>query len=100
MTKSIITKQNKNKSKKKPTPFYAPGSTTPVTQEELEIRKRRYHRMLSIGIDPTLLVDVEHENPYRVEAMLLINKDKEIPKELLEKIKKYDEEYKKKTEKK
>ncbi len=100
MTVNITTKQNKNQNKKKPAPFYAPGSTTPVTQDELTKRKKRYNRMLSIGIDPTLLTEDEHENPYRIEAMLLINQDKDIPKELLEKIRIHDEEYRKKIEKK
>ncbi len=87
----------KNIQKKKPAPFYATGSTTPVTQEELNKRKMRYHRLMAMGINPTLIVDTEnadeHENPYRVEVMLLINQDKEVPQELVEKMQQYDIDY-------
>ena len=87
----------KNLQKKKPAPFYAIGSTIPITQEELNKRKTRYRRLMAMGINPMLIVDTEnadeHENPYRVEVMLLINQDKEVPQELVEKMQQYDKEY-------
>jgi len=35
----------------------------------------------------------ERENTYAIQAMILINRDKEAPEELIQKIKKYDQKY-------
>ncbi|MBO4396490.1 MAG: hypothetical protein J5819_09115 [Eubacterium sp.] len=77
------------------TPFIAPNAKAP-SKEELARRKRKYYRLLSIGVDPTLLVDEEseRENPYIIEAMVLINEDKDVPPELLEKINRFNQENK------
>lgn len=88
---------------KKPSPYIAPYSDIAVTKEELERRKRRYYRLKKIGVNPTIIVDAdndnttEKENPYRIEAMILINRDEDVPEELLKKIKKYDMEHNIKT---
>jgi len=87
---------------KKPAPFIAPYSNTPVSKAELERRKRKNRRLRNIGINPTKIVDEEGEaeNPYRVQAMIYISRDEEVPKELLEKIKEYDVELKKRLQNK
>ncbi len=85
----------KSPKNKKPAPFIAPGSEIPVTPEELERRKRKRQRLEKLGIDPTKIVDDgESENPYLVEAMVYISQDKDVPEEILRKIKQYDEEHK------
>ncbi len=89
----MINKPNKVKeARKKPAPVHAPYSNIPVTNEELNKRKRKYQRLEQLGVDPTLLVEIneESENPYIVKAMVLINQDKDVPKELLDKIQKYN----------
>lgn len=92
MTTKVKTSNTKNI--KKPTPFYAVGSTTPISKEEMERRRIRYQRLMKLGINPTKITQddscEEHENPYRVEIMVLINQDKEIPQELIEKMRAYD----------
>ena len=74
------------------TPFIASNATQP-SSDEIARRKRKYDRLISIGVDPTLLSsdEPEKENPYIIEAMVLINEDKDVPPELLEKIKKYNQ---------
>jgi hypothetical protein len=60
----------------------------------MERRQIRYQRLEKLGINPIMLNHddscEEHENPYRVEIMVLINQDKEIPQELIEKMRAYD----------
>ena len=77
----------------KPKPFIAPGSETPITSEEIKKRERRIELLEMIGEHPTRVTNVEFENPYRLKAIALIYEDKDIPEELLEKIKKFDEEH-------
>ena len=74
-------------------PFFAIGSSVKPTKEEIEKRKIKYQRMLEIGVDTAILREEENENPYRIEAVVLINQGMEVPQDLLIKIKKYDEEY-------
>lgn len=73
----------------KPAPFIAPCSDVPVSGEELARRERKYRRLQSIGVNPTRIVDEdgESENPYRVQAMVYISRDEEVPRELVEKMK-------------
>lgn len=77
----------------KPKPFIAPGSETPITSEEIKKREKRIQLLELIGEHPTRVTDDEFENPYRLKAIALISEDKDIPEELLEKIKKFDEEH-------
>ena len=81
---------------KKPAPFFAPQSKIPLTRADLDRRERKNRRLRNIGVNPTKIVDEEgeSENPYRVQAMIYIYRDEEVPLELLEKIKKYDAEHK------
>lgn len=84
---------NEKRNTSKPEPFYAPYSDVPITNEEIEKRKRKYYRLKVIGVDPNIIIDdenIESENPYIVEAMIIINRDKDVPPELIEKVKKYD----------
>jgi len=74
-------------------PFFAIGSAVKPTKEETEKRKIKYQRMLEIGVDTAILREEENENPYRIEAVVLINQGMEVPQDLLINIKKYDEEY-------
>lgn len=89
-------KNNKIESNKI-SPFIAPYSEDAPTKEELDRRSRQYNRLMALGIDPTLIDDTqvgrERENPYVIQAMILINQDKEAPEELIQKIKKYDQKY-------
>ena len=80
------------KEKKKLPPVNAPYSNVPVTNQELKKRKRKYDRLKALGVDPTLFVceNEESENPYLIQAMVIINQDRDVPLELIEKIKEYD----------
>lgn len=84
-------------------PFIAPYSEDAPTKEELDRRSRQYNRLMALGLDPTLIDDTqvgrERENPYAIQAMILINQDKEVPEELVRKIKKYDQKYNQKKRK-
>ena len=76
-------------------PFIAPGSLEPITQEELEKRKRRIARAEAIGLSimrvtSEKIYDDEYENPYHVEALRYILDDMDVPKEVLQKIKEFE----------
>ena len=77
----------------RPKPFIAPGSETPITSEEIEKRELRIKLLEQIGEHPTRVTENEFENPYRLKAMALISEDKDVPEELLQKIKSFDEEH-------
>lgn len=79
-------------------PFYAAGSREPITQEEIDRRKRRIERAKQIGSSITTFDGCgEHENPYRAEAMMkYVMQDKDVPAELIKRIREYDIEYEKK----
>lgn len=66
-----------------------------VSKEEIERRIRLIERSKQIESSITQFGDhfgQEHENPYKAEAMLnYINKDKDVPDELIEKIKRYEQ---------
>lgn len=84
-------------------PFIAPHSEDAPTKEELDRRSRQYNRLMALGLDSALIDDTqvgrERENPYAIQAMILINQDKEVPEELIRKIKKYDQKYNQKKRK-
>ena len=87
--------KQKNINIKKLPPFIAPGSLEPVTQEELEKRKRRIARAEAIGLSIMRVTseksnDEEYENPYHVEALRYILDDMDVPKEVLQKIKEFE----------
>lgn len=71
------------------------SDSQPLTQEEINKRKRLEKRSEEIGWEPRFDSNSEHENPYRAEAMLYILKDMDVPKDLKEKIKTEDQQYKK-----
>lgn len=89
--------ENRKMKNNKISPFIAPHSADAPTKEEFDRRSRQYNRLMALGIDPTLIDDTqvgrERENPYAIQAMILINQDKEVPEELIQKIKKYDQKY-------
>ena len=71
-------------------PIIPPHSLEPVTEEELARRKRQYNRLLDLGIDPTLVTEGnEKEDPFVLQALILINQDKEVPPELAQKVREY-----------
>jgi hypothetical protein len=86
-----MTKKEAPRLLQKPKPFIAPGSETPITSEEIKKREKRIELLELIGEHPTRVTDDEFENPYRLKAIALISEDKDIPEELLEQIKKFDE---------
>lgn len=95
--------ENRKMKNNKISPFIAPHSADAPTKEELDRRSRQYNRLMALGLDPTLIDDTqvgrERENPYAIQAMILINQDKEVPEELIQKIKKYDQKYNQKKRK-
>ena len=82
----------------KPEPYIAPYSDIPLTRKELDRRERQYRRLRQIGVYSILDEDVEIDNPYRIQAMIIINRDENVPEELIEKIKQFDKEYNIKVE--
>ena len=65
----------------------------PLPQEELDNRRVRNERLKAIGVNPYQFDGPDDNNPYRMEAMMLILRDEEIPMELYEKIREYDEKH-------
>ena len=88
-------KNDSNVLLKKPKPFIAPGSQESVTNEDIEKRKRKIERLEQIGERPTRVTEEEFENPYKLQAIALIEADKDIPEELLKKIKDFEKEHSK-----
>ena len=74
----------------KPEPFIAPESQKPISNDEIEKRKRMIARLEQIGENPTRVTDNEYENPYKLEAIALIAEDKDVPEELMEKIEEFE----------
>ena len=75
-------------------PFIAPGSDISVTEEELTERKLKMQKLQEIGIDITRIDDSnERENPYRLQAMCLINDGKDVPLSLMKQIKDFEKKY-------
>ena len=77
-------------------PFIAQGSLEPVTQAELEKRKRRIARAEAIGLSIMRVIseinpEEEFENPYHVEALRYILDDMDVPEEVLRKIDEFKE---------
>lgn len=87
------TKKAKRINKNNLEPIMAPGSEVIITKEDIEKRKRRIARAEEIGQSLTRVTAEEYENPYRAEAMLYILQDKEVPEELKEKIRVFDEQH-------
>lgn len=88
-------KQQNNISK--PQPFIAPGSEKKLTEEELKKRQVKFERLEKIGENHTVVKgddyeEGETENPYRIQAMIMINQDKDVPEELIKQIEEYDKE--------
>ncbi len=76
-----------------PKPFIAPGSDVKPTKDELKQRQKKYKMLERVGVRTTIVreeADLEYENPYRIEAMILINQDKDVPEELIRQIEEYD----------
>lgn len=71
------------------TPFIAPSSTIPVTQEEVNRRMRMIARAEELGIYLTMVDSNNqegYENPYKIQALGFIIQDQEVPEELKKKI--------------
>ena len=93
-------KTRKTEDKKQLKPFIAPGSYEVITQEEIEKRKRRIERAEAIGLSIMHVTsegnyDEEYENPHAVEALRYILNDMDVPEEVKEKMKIFDEKNKK-----
>ena len=93
-------KTRKTEDKKQLKTFIAPGSFEVITQEEIEKRKRRIERSEAIGLSIMHVIsewnyDEEYENPYAVEALRYILNDIDVPEEVKEKMKIFDEKNKK-----
>lgn len=90
--------KNKELILKKPSPFYAPGSEKPITDDEIKRRRERIDKAASIGLDITKLSpddSDEYVNPYKMEALSYISANKEIPNDLLLKIHEFDKNHRK-----
>ncbi len=70
----------------KPKPFIAHGSQAPITEEDVKKRERKIKRLEQIGERPTRVTEEEYENPYKIQAIALIEEDKDVPEELIKKI--------------
>lgn len=86
MSKSVI-------NDKRPKPFIAPGSTIQPTAKEIHDRQVKIKRAEEIGASITRITEEEIENPYRVKALLYINRGEQVPEELKIKIAEFDKEY-------
>lgn len=93
--KKTYSNKNMDKQKKSTEPFIAPYSNIPVTKEEIESRHTKINRAEEIGASITRVTNEGYENPYRVKALIYINKNQEVPEELKRKIKEFDERYNK-----
>lgn len=72
----------------------APYSDIPVTEEEIRKRQVRLKLLEEIGASCTKFDGGnETENPYRVQALIYIMQDKEVPEDLKKKIKEFDKKY-------
>ena len=77
----------------------APWTNTVVSETEIKQRKIKAERLKEIGVDIYSVDDsIEHENPYRAEAVMLVTCGKSVPPELKKKIHEYDHNYKIKKE--
>ena len=83
-------KKETNVSLQKPKPFIAPGSQTPITEDDIKKRERKIERLERIGERPTRVTEDEYENPYKMQAIALIEEDKDVPEELIKKIKEFE----------
>lgn len=85
-------KNNTVKNNNKPSPFIAPGAKAMASREEIVKKLNRIEKAKEIGQDITKvdIEDNEIENPYRVEALMYIINDQDVPQELKEKIKQFD----------
>ena len=74
--------------KKPSTPLIVDGQEE-LTQQEFERRLFVEQQLSSVGISTTVFdgENIDYENPYILEAILLVNQGKEIPEDLKLKIK-------------
>lgn len=72
----------------KPSKPHIMDSQTPVTKEELDERLRKAAILESVGISSSRFDgDDEHEDEDELQIWLLLAKDKEVPADLLERLK-------------
>lgn len=83
-------------------PFIVSGSTEPVTQETIEKRLWRIERAEELGIYLTEvnIESLEYQNPYKIKALEFIMQDQEVPEEIKEQIKQFEEKHRKDNENK
>ena len=77
-------------------PFNISQDKLEITPTEFARRKRKYHRLEKLGIDPTLVEDDKYsvfDNPYLIEAMVYIADDKDVPEEVVKKIEEFNKEH-------
>lgn len=88
MKRAIDSIMNEN-IKKPSTPLILDGQEE-LTQEEFEKRLFVEQQLSSVGISTTIFdgENIDYENPYILEAILLVNNGKEIPEDLKQKIRK------------
>lgn len=91
------TQENRDKINKVPAPFIVPGSTVKPTVREINERKEKIRRAEEIGASITRVDYANNvENPYRVKALIYINRGEEVPEELKKQIVRFDAKYKQK----
>lgn len=87
-------KTEKTKQIKVPAPFMAYGSDVRPTQQEINQRREKIKRAEEIGASITRVDTVNGvENPYRVKALIYINRGEAVPEKLLHQIKEFDAKY-------
>lgn len=88
--------ENREKVIKIPAPFIAPGSTVKPTIKEINARKEKIRRAEEIGASITKVDEADTiENPYRIQALIYINRGEEVPEKLKKQIEKFDAKYSK-----
>lgn len=83
--------ENREKVIKIPAPFIAPGSTVKPTIKEINARKEKIMQAEEAGASITKIDDNNSvENPYKIQALIYINRGEEVPEKLNNRLKKLD----------
>ena len=80
--------ENREKVTSIPAPFIAPGSTVKPTIKEINARKDKIGQAEEAGASITKIDDNNSvENPYKIQALIYINRGEEVPEKLNNRLK-------------